>query len=237
LKSPKRIPSNLFEINIFTSAENMMHGSREDRVLAFEEFIQRINDISVYKTEIVSFMLGYLASRIAPGTIRHSNVLGQLTHKYPTALLWYGFCAGFPEGGSSLSNGSQWRGVDLPLGARRIMRELLRPVSIFYAPICDIGYQELIALSRTGGEPLESLIKTIQGSITVELLPGVCTSINVHPKLASDSKVREPREQEIIVMLGEQIELLNKTYKKLIEDSTSRKPEQKSLFTSRRKKK
>ena len=134
IRSPQRIPSNLSEIKLFADAELMMHGSREDRVLAFEELLHRSNDISVPKPEVMSFMLGYLASRIAPGTIRHSSVLAQITHRYPTAMLWYGFWSGFAEGEANIPNASPRRGVDLPSSARRVIRELFGR-SRFWVPL------------------------------------------------------------------------------------------------------
>ncbi|MBW1795350.1 MAG: hypothetical protein JRJ38_13130 [Deltaproteobacteria bacterium] len=237
-RSPQRTPSNLFETKIFADAEHMMRGSREDRVLAFEEFLHRSDGISVPKPEIMSFMLGYLASRIAPGTIRHSSVLGQVTHRYPTAVLWYGFCAGFAEGDANMPNASGRRGVDFPSSARRMIRELLRPELVLGAPICDIGYLELIALSRTGGDPLEGFIKTTQGSIIVELLPGVCTSVSVSSKPPAESQVRELRGREIIERMGKQIERLCETYKDfLAAKAPGSEAEQRSLFPTRRKKK
>ena len=238
IRSPQRIPSNLSEIKLFADAELMMHGSREDRVLAFEEFLHRSDDISVPKPEVMSFMLGYLASRIAPGTIRHSSVLGQITHRYPTSMLWYGFCSGFAEGEANIPNAGRRRGVDLPPSARRVIRELLRPEPVLGAPVCDIGYLELLALSQTGGNPLEGLIKTTQGSVIVELLPGVCTSVNVSSKPPAESQGRKLREREIITTMGEQIERLCETYKSLLSaEALGSKAEQRSLFPSRRKKK
>lgn len=237
-RSPQRTPSNFSETKPFADAELMMHGSREDRVLAIEEFIHRSDSILVHKPEVMSFMLGYLASRIAPGTIKHSSVLGQVTDRYPTAVLWYGFCAGFAESEANMLNASVRRGVDFPSSARRVVRELLRPEPVLGAPVCDIGHLELIALSRTGADPLEGLIKTTQGSAIVELLPGICTSVNVSSKPPTESQVRELREQEIIATMGEQIERLRKTYKDLLAaEAPVSEAEQRSLFTSRRKKK
>ena len=106
------------------------------------------------------------------------------------------------------------------------------------APVCDIGYIELIALSRTGGNPLEGLIKMTQGSVIVELLPGVCTSVNVSSKPLPESQVRELRAREIIATIGEQIERLRETYKDLLASETpGSEAEQRSLFPSRHKKK
>ncbi|MFH1739239.1 MAG: hypothetical protein ABIH23_09545 [bacterium] len=235
--SPQRIPSNLSETKLFADAEIMMHGSREDRVRSFEEFLRRSDGISETKPEVMSFMLGYLASRIAPGTIRHSSILGQVTHRYPTSVVWYGFCAGFAEGEANMPNVSRC-GVDLPSSARRVIRELLRPEPFLGVPVCDIGYLELLALSRTGGNPLEGLIKTTQGSVIVELLPGVCTSVNVSSKPPAESQVRELREREIIATMGKQIERLREAYKDLLASGApSREAEQPSLFPPRRKKK
>jgi hypothetical protein len=230
--------SNLFGIEAFEEAESMMHGSREDRIRAFEEFLHRSDGVSVAKPEVMSFMFGYLASRIAPGTIRHSSILGQVSNRYPAAVLWYGFFAGLAEGDASMPNGRGRRGVDLPTSARRVIRELLRPEPILAAPACDVGYQELLALSRTGGDPFEGLIKTTQGSVIVELLPGVCTSINVSWKPPIESQGRESRGREIIARMGTQIERLRETYKELLSAETpGSEADQRSLFAPRRKKK
>ena len=236
-KSPLNTPPNLFETKIFADAENMMRGSREDRVRVFEEFLNRKEGISGPKPEIMSFMLGYLASRIAPGTIRHSSVLGQIVHRFPTAMLWYGLCSGFAEGEANISNASKRHSVDLPLSARRVVRELIRPESVLGTPVCDIGYIELLALSQTGGNPLEGLIKTTQGSVIVELLPGVCTSVKFFSKPPVESQDRKLREREIIATMGEQLEQLREIYRDLLAaQSSSSFAEQQSLFPSRRKK-
>jgi len=119
-----------------------------------------------------------------------------------------------------------------------VIRELLRLEPVLGAPFCDIGYLELLALMRTGGNPLQDLIKTTQGSVIVELLPGVCTSVNVSSKPPAESQVRESREREIIAKMGEQIERLCETYKNLLTaEAPGRKGEQRALFPSRRKKK
>jgi len=236
--SPQRIPSNIFEIGLFVDAELIMHGSREDRVLAFEEFLRRSEGTSVPNPELMAFTLGYLASRIAPGTMRHSSVLGQITHRYPTAMLWYGFCSGFGEGEAYMPHASRTSGVDFPSSARRVIRDLLRPEPVLSAPVCDIGYLELLALFRTGGNPFDGLVKTTQASVIVELLPGVCTSANVSSKPPDDLQVGELRQREIIAAMGRQIERLRETYRDLLAaQAPGSNPEQHPLFPSRRKKK
>jgi hypothetical protein len=236
--SHQEILSNLFEAKFFPDVRNVMHGSREDRVRAFEEFLQRSNSNSVPKPEVMSFMLGYLASRIAPGTIKHASVLDPIINQYPTAVLWYGFCAGVLEGNSNMLYDNERRNVDFPSSARRVIRELLRTEPILGVPVCDIGYQELIALFRTGGDPFESLIRTSQGSVIVELLPGVCTSVNVFSKPQAKPQDQELREREIVATMGKQIDRLRETYKDLLNnESLCRDVEQPSLFPKRSKKK
>jgi len=237
IKSPLGIPANLFGIRLFAEAEAMMHGSREDRVVAFEQFLRR-SDASTINQESMSFMLGYLASRIAPGTIRHSGVLGPIANRYPTSMLWYGFCSAFGEAESNIRHATRKSGVDFPLSARRVFRELLRPEPVLSVPGCDIGCLELLALSRTAGNPLESVVRMNQGSVTVELLPCVCTSVNVSSKPTDDSQVRELLQRDVMVTLGQQIERLRETYKRLLTVATpSIEVEQYSMFPSGRKKK
>lgn len=238
IRSPQGIPNFLAGNKLFARAEAMMHGSREDRVLAFEDFVRKSDGISVHGQEVMSFMLGYLASRIAPGTIRHSSVLAPIVHRYPTSMLWYGFCSGFGEADPDMRHARRRGGLDLPLSARRVFRELLRPEPLLSVPGCDIGYLELLALSRTGGNPLESLVRMTQGSVTVEFLPGVCTSVNVSPKPAEDSQVREFLQRDTITTMGQQIDRLSDTHRKLMALVTrGTKVEQPSMFPSGRKKK
>ncbi len=238
LKSPHSTLSSLFGNHIFADVELMMRGSREDRVRAFEEFIYQSDGISVSKSEIMSFMLGYLASRIAPGTIRHSSVLSSVTKRYPTAMLWYGFCAGFAERDINMPDSNKRNSIDFPSSARRVIRELLRTEPIVGTPTCDIGYLELIALSRTSGDPLEGLIKTSQSSAIVELLPGVCTSVSVSAKPQAKPQDHELRERQIISSIGKQIERLRETYNDLLNiEKPSKDEEQLPLFPTRRKKK
>lgn len=234
IMSRQRIPSGFSGIKPFADAELRMHGSREDRVLAFQEFVEKSGNLA--KPEEVSFMLGYLASRIAPGTIRHSSVLEHIAHRYPTAMLWYGFCSGFAEG-DNISDNSGRRVIDLPSSARRVIRELLRAEPVLGVPVCDIGYSELIALSRTGGDPLEGLIRTTQGAVIVELLPGVCTSMGVFSNKPTDSQTLELREREIIEKMGEYIDRLHDTYKSLhASRPVGSSAKQRTLFSHRRKK-
>jgi hypothetical protein len=240
IRSPECVPSNLMEVLGFSAIEERMNGSREDRVVAFADFV-RSTTAKAGDSEVISFTLGYLASRIAPGTMRHATVLTPIAHRYPTALLWYGFCAGFgsTEGSSIPNSGSRRVGLDLPPSARRVIRDLLRPESIVDTPHCDINFLELVALSRTGGDPLEGLITTTQGTVIVELAPMVWTAINAPSKMIQgEGLTQTSREREILATIGESIELLREAYAVLTGNELPKsKGEQGSLFPPKRKKK
>jgi hypothetical protein len=236
IASPNRVPINLTENRLLENADTIMRGSREDRVVAFEDFIRKSDDIQATRAETRSFIIGYLASRIAPGMIRHSSVLEKVVSRFPTAMLWYGFCSGFPESDMGGSEPNLKRTMDLPASARRAVRELLRPEPALGTPACDIAYPELVALSRTGGNVLDGVIRATPGSLIVELLPGVSTSVNAVTSQPAKPPVIELREREIVASLGEQIERLGRTFRSLREMEESREPQQGFLFPPRRKK-
>jgi hypothetical protein len=233
------VPSIVIKVPLVAAVERRMHGSREDRVVAFEEFMVRVADRLPTDPEVTAFLLGYLASRIAPGTIRHSSVLMPIAQRYPTALLWYGFCAGLGSGRVEFvmpkeDQGAGRAGLDLPSSARRVVRDLLQPEVLTGPPSRDISFLELRALSRTGGDPLEGIISTTQGTVTVELIPGVWTAVNVSSRAAMSENVRSARERETMARLGETIERLNSLYRELPIGGID--AEQESLFPTKRRK-
>jgi hypothetical protein len=235
ISSPESIPQSLSLIPQFTSIAERMFGPREERVVAFNEFVRNLNRPPSDYDELTSFMLGYLASRIAPGTMQHSGVLAPIAHRYKTALLWYGFCAGF--GGTDLSArnllSSQRSTPDLPVSERRVARDLLRPESLLAYPTCDLAFEELLVLSRTGGDPLSGLIRTSQGSAIVDLVPGVSTVVNVSSK-GPEAPMRTERERDLIVAMGEHINRLRDLYRDLA--GTDTLDGQRSLLPPKRKK-
>jgi hypothetical protein len=237
ITSPGSAPASLLVIKQFSSIEERMYGPREDRVVAFSEFIRDL-ERGPGDSELTSFMLGYLASRIAPGTIQHSSVLRPLSQRYATALLWYGFCAGFagPETNTSrIIVGGRRSPLDLPASARRVARDLTRPESILGTPTCDIAFLELLALSKTGGDLLSDLIRTTQGTATVELAPGVSTVVNVSSKSGPEDSLRPAKEKDIIATMGEYIERLTGAYNELVKSDVG-DAGQRTLFPQKRKK-
>jgi len=137
-----------------------LRGPREHRVRAFERILDGPNRMD---TMTSSFLAGLLADQIAPGSFEHVELLLPYLNQYPTALLWYGLCAG-------LHHDSELQQVGNCLG-RRLVRDLLASDPITSRPKYDIALGELeVHLDRE--EPLEFRTAS-QNHIAVELLPGV----------------------------------------------------------------
>jgi hypothetical protein len=230
----------------FAAVEGMMKHSREDRVIAINDVIRAIGDAAVGDRDMISLILGYLVNRIAPGTMRHSSVLSPILDRYPAALLWYGFCAGFGGGGENEERSSSVRhaGVDLPASARRVVRDLLRPELIVGSPVCDIGILELAALARTGRDPLDGLVTATPGAITVELMPGVWTAVNNRGKANVDEEaLRRPHDmgglaaiQKDLRAALDSIERVRRGVSRLAGgEVTESRDQQRSLFGTKRR--
>ncbi len=137
-----------------------LRGPREYRVRAFERILRSPSRSDALTS---SFLVGLLANQIGPGSFEHVDLLLPYLNRHPTALLWYGLCAG-------LHPDSEVQLVGNCLG-RRLVRNLLAQDPIVSRPKCDIAVSELeVHLDRE--EPLEFRTAS-QNHIAVELLPGV----------------------------------------------------------------
>jgi hypothetical protein len=137
-----------------------LRGPREQRVRAVERILKGPNRSDALTS---SFLAGLLADQISPGSFEHVDLLLPYLNQYPTALIWYGLCAG-------LHPDSEVQQVGNCLG-RRLIRDLLASDPILSPPKYDIALGELeVHLDREA--PLEFRIAS-QNHIAVELLPGV----------------------------------------------------------------
>lgn len=236
MNAPEGVSSSLNVIPHFAPLQERMRGSREERVVAFSEFVRNIEEPRTANREMMAFVLGYLASRIAPGTIQHSAVLEPVLQHYSTALLWYGFFAGLggPETNSRNVAGAARPVLDLPATAKWIARNLLRSETVFTMPTCDVGYLELIALTRSGDDSVFGLARAALGTATVELMPSVWTVVNVYQKPGAGEPSRTAKEKEILASMGEYLDRLREAYKDLV-GTEGGEPRQRSLFQSKRK--
>jgi hypothetical protein len=137
-----------------------LRGPREQRVRAFERILKGPNRPDVLTS---SFLAGLLADQISPGSFEHIDLLLPYLNQYPTAMIWYGLCAG-------LHPDSEVQQAGNCLG-RRLVRDLLASDPVLSRPKYDIAVSELeVHLDRE--EPLEFRTAS-QNHIAVELLPGV----------------------------------------------------------------
>lgn len=134
----------------------LMQGTREERVKILDEVI-RLLPRSV-DSERVAFLVGYLVSMVAPGTLDHWHLLNPVKQVLPTAGLWYGLCAGLrPETRVE----SQGTGL-----GRLVGRELQRNVDLLDRPACDISTDELEVVGT-------SFKPEAASSVEVEISPGI----------------------------------------------------------------
>jgi hypothetical protein len=143
-----------------------MRGTREHRVTTLQRAQRVLVDAPSSLRAPVVF--GYLASLMAPGTLEHIDVVRNMSLRQSAPLYWYGVFAGLPRESKVLLEGA---GL-----ARRIMRDVVRPHSIFDRPTCDVALKEFEVMSRLGD--IESVIPVLRpGYLEIELQAGVNTVV------------------------------------------------------------
>ncbi len=143
-------------------------GTREELVLFFERLIRLLLNDKTIDPMIVSFLSGYCASLIARGDFKHYHLFEQYIDEMPTAIMWYGLCAG-------LQRPSNVLGALNGLGYRAL-RDIKYIENLMGHPRCDINFKELSILC--GGEKLFlDFLTNRTGSLEVELTPGITTMI------------------------------------------------------------
>ncbi|MFH1977477.1 MAG: hypothetical protein ABIJ52_18300 [Pseudomonadota bacterium] len=151
---------------ILINAQENMKATREERVRFFQKILSGQLYFNSQSDVEQSFILGYLGSLIGPGTLSHFDLVERCTNNFPSALLWYGLCAGLYEKNEILNS---FNGL-----GRRLLRELFRPESMFEKPTCDISISEL-KLYIEGERPKTDFRTFASNRIYVELYPGIST--------------------------------------------------------------
>lgn len=183
-------------------ARSELKKTREDRVLAFERALSAAGTVQSSPV-LLPFVLGYLASRIAPGSLDHLALLRPLLSNLPGAVLWYGLLAGMSEQATVRTS---FRG----LGAR-IAREVYRREDPLEPPRADLAYRELLVLQR--GSRWRGRVRTMsKESANVEVFPGVYTYVALpdeggkprpeQGKLFTDSAVTEAESSHLADLRG-----------------------------------
>jgi hypothetical protein len=143
--------------------------SREERVLAFEEAAKGLTSSDRLPQRTRAFLLGFIASRIAPGTLQHISVLFPYADKNRECLLWFGVFAGLSVGNdiSSFSQGLGWM----------LRRELERTSHLTERPTCDISLDEFLIFSQSTRSKRNGIRSTSNGILKIEIYPLVSTNV------------------------------------------------------------
>ncbi|WP_155616930.1 hypothetical protein [Xanthomonas translucens] len=148
----------------------------EARVLMFDEIVSKLIQSRGVMSEvgqIQAFVVGYAASRIAIGGLRHANLLDGVGSIEGLAKVW--FCLScFITGRASMADSM----VNL---ARLVDRELRYGFDLADVPRYDIGWDEFSAVSmgEFSGGSLSSLPKASPRSVSIEVVPGATIVVPV----------------------------------------------------------
>ena len=202
------VTNGVAEVN---EARERMKGPLESRVVSLERALgilssQRINDRTT-----ASFISGYLASQVSPGTIDHIGLLVPFLPQLPGALLWCGLCAGLQQRSSLLNHGGG-------LG-RRILQEALRNDSMLDEPHCDIALAELEILIKAESQLFE--LRTLNpGQLEVEIAPCVNTVLRWPTRGEKEMEMIPSRDklenaQTVFAQLTESLDRATSTSRRL----------------------
>ena len=168
-----------------------MKGTQEERVAVLERVLADGLNVVPRHREEKSFIAGYLASRIFPGTIKHASLVLKYIEAFPSAVLWLGLFAALHSR----------RELILTSLGRRVWRSLSGGEGCLVRPNCDIAVRELRVLVEGG--VFGAQFKTeIPNRLVVELQPGVNTVVRwPSPEVAREGtrqgELFEKREGEV----------------------------------------
>ena len=210
-------------------AQVEMQSTRERRVLFFEHFLLSLSGGRSPDPAFASFLCGFLASQIGPGTLDYLSLIIPLLDRFPSALLWYGLCSG-------LQKRSSLYGFSGGLG-RRVLREILRNETLFDSPQGDLAIAELevVAVNDTASTEFRT---GAQGGLAIEILPLVNTTVRWPIKQAEQPELfptettfvdsREVRElRDLTIQLDDlrtRISKVQQRISKFVEDRDSSEP-------------
>ena len=175
-------------------AQKEMTAPREERVRFFQKLVYSKSFQKLHDYNMQSFVCGYLASLIGPGSMSHIDLVAQQVAKWPTVLMWYGLCAGLHRKSELLSS--------FNVLGRRILRELLKVESVLTWPSADIAVSELEILLKGDGK-LNDFRTFSSNHVIVELFPLIHTYI-------SWPKRDIGRQQELFPKIPISVDLLSK---------------------------
>ena len=148
------------------NAMKYMADTQETRMLAFERMLKETVMGRKARSSEASFLMGYVASLIAPGSVKHAHMLLDHIDRLSTAVMWLSLFA-------SIYRKSQLRVSKL---AHLVWRAIAEEEELLARPRSDIGLAELCVL-QDAGVVNDSLRGTTRGRLIVELMPCVSTIV------------------------------------------------------------
>lgn len=193
---------------------------REQRVLWFEECVKVLQRVLEPSETLGGFLCGYLASQIAPGSMKHVELLLGCMSRFPSVIAWYGLCAGLYQKSDVYSD-------DSGLGWR-IRRDLLQRELLYSKPRGDISVDEL-ELLLSGEKPDKDFRAASHTHIVVEILPRVYTVV-IWPVRVGEGEVESSNGKELkmkasdpLTQMGEAIEHARELYQDVVKDLQRKK--------------
>ncbi|HEY6182368.1 MAG TPA: hypothetical protein VIW67_08990 [Terriglobales bacterium] len=205
-----------------STLDEFIEAPKERRVEVFE---MAVRSLSLMPSEELStsFLLGYLANLVSGGSLEHAHLIFPLQHQLPTAMLWYGICAGLAPHSRILADYGH-------LGIK-LLRSLNRHEDLMSPPSSDISLSELEVILRDPPRT-RAFRQAHTSSLRVELAPFVNTVMrsiatrptNDQPNLIEDDAIQEPSDR---VRLSELIISLRRTLSmaESLLDSTPKHPD------------
>ena len=148
------------------NAQKHMRDTQEARIIAFERMLEESVSSRRTRSLEASFLIGYVASQIAPGSLKHAYMLFGHLDRFPTAVMWLALFA-------SIYKKSQLRLTKI---AHLVWKAISHEEDLLARPTCDIALRELCILKDAGfvGANLQG---STRGRLVVELALGVCTTV------------------------------------------------------------
>ena len=164
------------------NAMDYMSDTQEARMIAFERMLKETIKGKKVRSQEASFLAGYMASLIAPGSLKHACLLVDHVNRLPTAIMWLSLFASFHQK-------SQLRMSSL---AHLVWRTMTEEEEVLSRPRCDIALTELCMLKDAGFFGDKVRVST-RGRLVVEIAPCVSTVVR-WPRQESAGGVRDQGE-------------------------------------------
>ena len=187
-------------------ADARLLNARELRVTRLDNVVESILSTDIPDPVITAFVIGYLFSQIAPGTLDHLHLTRRVTAKLPGAVMWYGLCAGlYPHTAvQDFRNGL----------VRRALRDIEAWEPFVERPRSDISLGEL---SASGVTNTQELLR--RRSLVVELAPRIYTVIG-RSTLSTAATPNESVDPSALAELGHYLDRATNVYRRLSQTRT-----------------